>query len=1050
MSFLPDRAQRLHQVLTDPRLGDCDPAGSTLVLDPTMAELKTEVKAAVTRAAGTKATLVLAFIGHAEINTNKASAPLFLLPKDGDPRDLDDDSAYEIGRRLGNMSLGSLDGLILILDVCHAGLGVTDVIKNGLDLKDQVRLELLAGTYDREARNGCFSQSLISLMESGQPDLSVDYLDIRHAANYGNDTCHAVQDPPIYIGSGMGQNTSDPGLWITRNIASPNFWPLSGTAEGALAVTLTQSFQITHDLERVMRALAEQRLVVIQGDGGSGKSALVAALARPELVPELSKQYLSAVAFTALSPTLAALAESIGKQLEHRAGFDDAVTVYNNGFTPQDLDRQPALERLVFGPLSRMKVPLGNRIRLAIDGIDQLEPSVRNELISTLVNTSLDDRLERLSILLNTRGEGTEKLSEDPIILVRPGTDEIAEYLAAQGLPTSLAADITAHSSTWLEARLLTDVMSTIGNESVKDAVTLSDLYQRLFSSITGEDTTETKTTLAVLAAAGSGPVMPIRVAVEACSRLGGAADEARFRDTLKTLGGLATRADPGTSDEHVGLFHDTLVQQVHQQDRWPVATLQAHQTILETLETMSDPASSAYRRRHAAEHLWALERHKEALSLVFAGLGHRAADNRDLLQTWLNRAKDTLPPDNIDLLRLIGNLATWTGRSGDATGAINQFRELLEARLRVLGPDHPNTLITRNNLASWTGESGDTAGAINQFRELLEARLRVLGPAHPNTLITRNNLASWTGESGDTTGAITQSRELLEAQLRVLGPDHPDTLTTRNNLASWTGESGDTTGAITQFRELLEAQLRVLGPDHPDTLTTRNNLASWTGESGDTTGAITQFRELLEAQLRVLGPDHPSTLTTRNNLAFWAGRSGDTAGAINQFRELLEAHSRVLGPDHPNTLITRNNLASWTGESGDNAGAITQFRELLEAQLRVLGPDHPDTLTTRNNLASWTGESGGNAGTITQFRELLETQLRVLGPDHPNTLITRNNLASCTRKSGDNAGAITQFRELLEAQLRVLGPNHPNTLATRINLAFLVRDSGDTAGLNP
>ncbi|MBP2215960.1 tetratricopeptide repeat protein [Arthrobacter sp. CAN_C5] len=994
LSFLPARAEQLFLALTDPRLGGCDPTTSALVIDPTMVELKIAVKAAVECAAETNATLILAFIGHAEVNKNRATEPLFLLPKDGDHRNLDDDSAFEIGRRLGNMSLGSLDGLILILDVCHGGLGVTDVIKNGLDLKEQVRLELLAGTYDREARNGCFSQSLITLMNSGQQDLSVDYLDIRHAANFGNDTCQDVQDPPIYIGSGVGQNRSDPGLWVTRNIASPNFWPLSGTPEGALAVTLTQSFQITHDLERIMHSLAGQRVVVVKGLSGSGKSALVAALARPELVPELPKHYLSALAFTALTPTLAAMAESIGKQLEHRGGFKDAVTAYNNSFDPEDLNRQPALERLVFGPLSKLAIPLGSRIRLAIDGIDQLEPSVRDELISTIIKTSLDDRLARVSILLNTKGEGTEKLTENPLILVPPGTDEVAEYLVGQGLPTSLAADITAHSSTWLEARLMINAVTTIGAESLSDATGLDDLYQQLFSSMIGDDSTKVKVILAVLAAAGSGPVLPIRVAVEACSQLGGPANEAQFRDTLKTLGGLVTRADPGTADEHVGLFHDTLVSQVPQQDRWPVTALQAHQVILDTLETLSYPASDAYRLRHAAEHLWALGRAQEALSFVLAGLGHRAADNRVLLQTWLTRAKDALPAYNPDILATRSILASWTGKSGDTAGAITQFRELIPAQMRALGPDHPHTLTTRSNLAFWTGESGDTTGAITQSRELLQAQLRVLGPDHLHTLATRINLASWTGESGDIAGAITQSRELLPAQLQVLGPDHPHTLATRSALASWTGESGGITNAIAQFRELLPAQLRVLGPDHPDTLTTRGNLAFWIGESGDTAGAFNEFRELLDARLRVLGPDHPHTLTTRNHLAFWIGKSGDTARAITQSGELLHDQLRVLGPDHPDTLTTRSNIAFWIGRSGDIAGAITQSRELLHDQLRVLGPDHPDTLTTRNNLASLTGESGDIAGAITQSRELLQVQLRVLGPDHPDTQTTRSHLA--------------------------------------------------------
>ncbi|MBA3252246.1 MAG: hypothetical protein H0T66_18535 [Geodermatophilaceae bacterium] len=67
VSFLPERARDLYEVLTDPVRGGCAPAGSRLVIDPTGAELVACVEEAVGRAANGKAVLVLAFIGHAAL-----------------------------------------------------------------------------------------------------------------------------------------------------------------------------------------------------------------------------------------------------------------------------------------------------------------------------------------------------------------------------------------------------------------------------------------------------------------------------------------------------------------------------------------------------------------------------------------------------------------------------------------------------------------------------------------------------------------------------------------------------------------------------------------------------------------------------------------------------------------------------------------------------------------------------------------------------------------------------------------------------------------------
>lgn len=62
------------------------------------------------------------------------------------------------------------------------------------------------------------------------------------------------------------------------------------------------------------------------------------------------------------------------------------------------------------------------------------------------------------------------------------------------------------------------------------------------------------------------------------------------------------------------------------------------------------------------------------------------------------------------------------------------------------------NTLTTRNNIATWTGKTGDANGALKLFRALLPDWERVLGKEHPDTLATRNNVAGWTGETGDAT----------------------------------------------------------------------------------------------------------------------------------------------------------------------------------------------------------------------------------------------------------------------------------------------------------
>ena len=109
-----------------------------------------------------------------------------------------------------------------------------------------------------------------------------------------------------------------------------------------------------------------------------------------------------------------------------------------------------------------------------------------------------------------------------------------------------------------------------------------------------------------------------------------------------------------------------------------------------------------------------------------------------------------------------------------------------------MLGADHPDTLTTRGNIAVWTGQSGDAAGALRLFQELLPDQERVLGADHPDTLRPRGTTSrADRAERVMPARALRLLQELLPDQERVLGADHPDTLTTRSNIAAWTGQSG-------------------------------------------------------------------------------------------------------------------------------------------------------------------------------------------------------------------------------------------------------------------
>ncbi len=129
-----------------------------------------------------------------------------------------------------------------------------------------------------------------------------------------------------------------------------------------------------------------------------------------------------------------------------------------------------------------------------------------------------------------------------------------------------------------------------------------------------------------------------------------------------------------------------------------------------------------------------------------------------------------------------------WGGRYGAALAVAESGL----AREHSLPSDHPMVLVLRERQASAWQFLGRYTDAEAEFRQVLEAELRVLGPDHPDTLAARLEIARMLAAQGKPADAEAEYRQVLDAELRVLGPDHPSTLTTQNWILHLRNSSRD------------------------------------------------------------------------------------------------------------------------------------------------------------------------------------------------------------------------------------------------------------------
>jgi hypothetical protein len=1005
LTFLPQLAQGLYAVMTNPDRGGCVSAleGDGLLIDPTVKETKAAIRSAYLRAAKDEATLFIAYIGHGEKSEN--SEDYYLLPLDAE-NPPDSDTAVHLVNLLKEThrrAPGKVDGLGALVDACYSGAAGFGAAQAWVSkLKGTLRFEMLTAAADRPAADGCFSRTLIKLLYAGISEVPLEHLPCSRLRPLIERSCpNQVPQHPSY--------NPDETLWLARNAALVSEpWAKTPVADEIQRLTL--SYQPTPTLREVVKRSNEQRCLVLLAEAGAGKSALATAMAwRKATEAIVPVGFVQAIALFTEATTPQELARAVGEQLVRAVpGFQKAQHAFARETPLVEQQGLGALERQVVEPLKRLD-PAGE-VRLVLDGLDRVATGALGSIMAAIDELA---QLDFMRLLITARPDTVLPKAASIYSLPRVADEDVIQYLDRRGIPEIRRAEVArAAQGNWLVARVLADLICDREDVEIRaeGQLALGDAYEELLLRCGAAADSATQRVLEVLAAAGAGPLLPFSILCTASKAIDGPATPAAVRDHLVRLSGLAVRSAAGTEREHDGLFHETLVQHIaaHARD----LNRRAHRAIIISIDVLAPIGSGSvdlgnpgqhcdfereaeilwvpvdlsnpsqhYAFEREAEHLWALGETESAVKRLSARTSPAPRDNLRRSRLWLSRVEEAFGPDHLNTLWIRDNIANWTGECGDAPEALQLLKGLLPDYERVLGPDHTNTLRTRLTIAHWTGECQGAPEALRLFKALLPDYDRVLGPDHLRTLTTRHGIAYRTGQCGDAPEALRLFKALLPDHERVLGPDHPETLSTRLTLVHWIGQCGDAPEALRLFKALLPDQERVLGPDHPKTLVTRSNIAGWTGLCGDAPEALRLFKALLPDQERVLAPGHPNTLWIRVNIAHWTGECLGAPEALRLLKGLLPDQERVLGPDHTNILRTRGNIAHWTGRCGDAPEALRLFKALLPDYERVLGPDHPNTLTVRASVASLTGE-----------------------PDHTNILRT---CAHWTGESGDAPEAL-------------------------------------------
>ncbi|WP_410870356.1 tetratricopeptide repeat protein [Nocardia sp. A7] len=556
-------------------------------------------------------------------------------------------------------------------------------------------------------------------------------------------------------GAALASAGGDPGLWLVPNWARAD--AVTGRPSAGHVNQLTRDLFITKEVRACVRQIVTgepERLQLVIGPAGSGKSAIMGMLIRATERKTIPVDFICAAVFLDAASGPESVAEELATQLTRTLdGFKEASATTARTLTENQQRSLGAFDRMVTLPLAAVRTD--EPFHIIIDGLDQPDIGNRESLIDAISAMTTNAQLPDLCVIVGVReGTGVEvdpRLGHGSTVRIGlPSTQVVMEAVAQQRKDlarTEIGAVTSPHGSIvggWLIARLLTEISQLPPEWSADDSSTLSRaISQRIedASALPEHSVISTERVhefLAIVAAAGVGPVLPIEVAHAAFGNLGSdAISRPTLRGLITSLGSLIVRAAPSTNDERIGLAHLAFSGPVA--EHITVDLTAAHLAIANSLTPQGSSQMLAYRAKAGARHLALGGRAGDAVALVDAVQSDRPIDN---LTRWTALLPELPTTDSDDTLTTRHNIAYWRGQSGDPAGALTELELLLPDRQRILGSDHPETLRTRNNIAFWRGRAGGKAGALTAFELLLPDQHRILGPDHPDTLTTQKWIA--------------------------------------------------------------------------------------------------------------------------------------------------------------------------------------------------------------------------------------------------------------------------------------------------------------------
>lgn len=278
-------------------------------------------------------------------------------------------------------------------------------------------------------------------------------------------------------------------------------------------------------------------------------------------------------------------------------------------------------------------------------------------------------------------------------------------------------------------------------------------------------------------------------------------------------------------------------------------------------------------------------------------------------------------------------NLGFAHGKLGSHAAELEFLLKALDILKAALPEDHPELAACYDNIGATYRELGDHKNAFDFTMKALE--IREMSPSTDKLDLARSyrNLGSVHDALGDHQQALIMKQKAMGLYEQILPQDHPE-------LAACWDDIGVTYRKLDKHKDAfdftvkaLEIREKCLPPDHPDLAISYHHAGCSYSEQGDYSKALECLRKALAIQKLALPADHPDLAQSHSTVGIFYSDLGDDAQALEYLRKALEIYERILPPVHPVLSASYRNVGEAYEALGDTENAWEYFRKAEQSE---------------------------------------------------------------------------------------------------------------------